>query len=113
MYINMEEKQHKMMKESRRSNRSPKIGIEASSKDRNILLEKISALFDKNMQRALTGRIRSEKGYTLRLKELRALSYAAGIIGNIQKESEMEEVLKLLDKLDAEEKAEHETRDSG
>ena len=95
-----------MSKEERRSNRKSKVSIEGSSVDKNILLKKISALFDKNIQRALHGRIRSEKGYMLRLKELRALSYAAGIIGNIQNQNDISEVLAKLDALDKEEEAE-------
>lgn len=95
-----------MTKEDRRGRRKSKVSIEGSSVDKNILLEKISALFDKCLKTALTGRVRDAKMYQLRLKELRALGYAAGIISNIQNQNEIAEVLEKLDKLDKEEAAE-------
>jgi hypothetical protein len=93
----------KMTKEDRRGRRKSKVSTEGSSEDEDILLKKISALFDKCLKTALTGRVRDQKMYDLRLKELRALSYAAGVINGIQQKSEIAEVLEKLDALDQEE----------
>jgi hypothetical protein len=92
-----------MTKEDRRGRRKDKVSIEGSSVDKNILLNKISALFDKCLKTALTGRVRDQKMYNLRLKELRILSYAAGVINGIQQQSEVAEVMAKLDALDKEE----------